>query len=295
MTQMLVSFLGIDGSYSYQAARSFFPEAKFLGYRSFAEIIESVQNQDSNAAVIPVENSITGRIPDVHRLLLSMQLTIVGELMLPIEHCLIRSRQGLQLITDHSEIRKLLSHPQGFMQCKPYINKHFPDADLVDISDTANAVREVAQSEDPTVAAIGPEVAAEIYDAVVIEKNIAAIEDNYTRFVLLSGSRMPETDEAADMTTLIFQVRHEPGALLDALAVFQIEGINLTKLETYTIAKQTALPTFYIDVGAGLREERMQRALQNLEIRAKYVKILGSYQSSSVRKAMSGFLPTHPI
>jgi prephenate dehydratase len=286
-----VAYLGEPGSYSYQTARILFPDLEFSGHRNFTEVIQSVETRERDVAVIPVENSISGRIPDVHRLMLSMELFISGEYMLRIEHCLIRNRLRPQLAEGPRPIRRIFSHSQGFIQCKDYIEAKLPDAELIETSDTAAAVRLVAQSSEPDIAAIGPEIAAEVHGAVVVEREIATQKNNYTRFLILVRHEDAQPDPDADVTTLIFQVDHQPGALLRALAVFNEENINITKLETYTISEQTALPTFYIDIGAGLETAPMQAALKKLERNARYIKMLGTYRSSALRNAMSGYLP----
>lgn len=286
-----VAFLGEPGSYSYQTAKTLFPDHKLFGYRNFTEVIQSVETRERDIAVIPVENSISGRIPDVHRLMLTMELFISAEHMLKIEHCLIRNRLKPQLAEGMKPIGRIFSHSQGFIQCKEFIERRFPDAELIETSDTATAVRMVAQSRDADVAAIGPEIAAEVHGAVVVEKEISLQKNNYTRFLVLERHEDAVHEPDADVTTLIFQVDHHPGALLRALTVFQEEQINITKLETYTISEQTALPTFYIDIGAGLETPAMQKALAKLEKAARYIKLLGTYRSSGVRSAMSGYLP----
>lgn len=286
-----VSYLGEPGSYSYQTARTLFADAKLAGFRNFSEVIGSVEQRQADVAVIPVENSISGRIPDVHRLMLSMELFIAGEYMLKIEHCLIRNRLKPAIADGPRPIRRIYSHGQGFLQCKDYIEAKHPDAELIETSDTATAVRMAAQSTDSDVAAIGPEIAAEVHGAVVVDRNISMQKNNFTRFLVLVRHEDAEPEKDADVTTLIFQVDHHPGALLKALTVFHEEAINITKLETYTISEQTALPTFYIDIGAGLDTAPMQKALQKLEKAARYIKLLGTYKSSAVRSAMSGYLP----
>lgn len=285
-----VAFLGIEGSYSYQTARHLFPDAEALGFPIFTDVVAAVNADNADCAVIPVENSITGRIPDVHRLMLSMQLQIVAEYMLRIEYSFIRpadeADQGIEGITT------LYSHPQGFLQCQQFVEKHFPTIKKIEVTDNASAIKAITASDEKGLAAIGPNSAAELYNAVVVEPDIADQRDNYTRFLSLVKPEYAVPDPDADMTTMIFQVQHHPGALLEVLSIFEEEKINITKLETYTISQQTILPTFYVDLGAGVSTPNMRRAMTKLRDTVSYMKLLGSYTSSDTRLITSGFLPT---
>ena len=288
-----VSYLGRPGSYSYQVAKILFPEDSPQGFNSFSEILVSVTEGGADTAVVPLENSITGRIPDVHRLMLSMSLEIVAEHILRIEHCLVvdgtldLGKQGVK------SVETLYSHSQGLLQCKQYLSEHFPAAALIETTDTARAVATVCEAGSAHVAAIASRAAAAVWGGQVVDADIADDKDNYTRFLVL---RRPEDVEerSGDLTTLIFQVDHTPGALLRALQAFQIEGINITKLETYMTSRLAVSPTFYIDVGSGLLEPAMQAALSRLKRVASYVKLLGTYQPSHIRSMTSGFLPPNP-
>ncbi len=295
MTAATVAYLGSPGTYSYQAAATIYPDAEHVGLRTFGEIMESVETGDYDTAVIPIENSTSGRIPDVHRLMLSTEMAIVREHMLRVEHCLIQAHSGPHPVAEPGSIKKLFSHRQGFLQCSGFIEAHCRDAEQVETVDTAAAVRQVVELADPAVAAIGSSVAAQVFGGVVIERDIADQKNNYTRFLALEKPALDPDYAGCNITTLIFQIDHEPGALIDALAVFRDAGINITTLETYTISEQTALPTFYIDIGGGLEDAAVQDALRALEEKARYVKLLGSYVASEVRNANSGFLPVKSV
>lgn len=290
-----IAYLGSPGTYSYAAAISMFPDAEHAGLRTFGEIMESVESGDNRYAVIPIENSTSGRIPDVHRLMLSTEMAIVSEHMQRIEHCLIQAHSGPRPVAEPGAIRKLYSHRQGFLQCSGFIEAHCRDAEQIEMVDTASAVRHVAELGDPEAAAIGSSVAAQVFGGVVIERDIADQKNNYTRFLALAKPSLQPDYSGTDITTLIFQIDHRPGALIEALAVFRDAGINITTLETYTISEQTALPTFYIDIGGGLEDPAVQQALAALEEKARYVKLLGSYIASDIRNANSGFLPVKSI
>lgn len=295
MTAETIAYLGSPGTYSYQAAISIYPDADHAGLRTFGEIMETVEAGEHKAAVIPIENSTSGRIPDVHRLMLSTEMAIVSEHMQRIEHCLIQAHSGPRPVTEASQLERIYSHRQGFLQCSGFIEAHCRDAEQVECVDTASAVKLVSEKGDPAAAAIGSSVAAQVFGGVVIERDIADQKNNYTRFLALEKPALQPDYAGCDITTLIFQIGHHPGALIDALAVFRDAGINITTLETYTISEQTALPTFYIDIGGGLEDAAVQQALAGLEEKARYVKLLGSYVASNIRNANSGFLPVKSV
>ncbi len=295
MTARTIAYLGSPGTYSYQAASTMFPDDEYVGLRTFGEIMETVEAGEHRTAVIPIENSTSGRIPDVHRLMLSTEMAIVREDMQRIEHCLAQAHSGPRPVSDVSSIKRLYSHRQGFLQCNGFIEAHCRDAEQIECVDTASAVRQVSQAGDAEAAAIGSSVAAQVFGGVVIERDIADQKNNYTRFLALEKPALEPDYSVANITTLIFQIDHQPGALIEALAVFRDNGINITTLETYTISEETALPTFYIDIGGGLEDAQVQGALRALEEKARYVKLLGSYVASDIRNANSGFLPVKSV
>ena len=288
-----VSHLGMPGSNSFQAAKTLFPDAELLSCGSFQEVIESVSAGDADVAVVPIENSIAGRVVDAHGLMLSLDLQIAQEYLLPIEHCLVGRHAGPRLAApdELGRIRRVVSHPQALSQCKRFIAERLPNAKVVPAADTASAVREVAENGGDEDAAIGSRSAAEVYGGRVLAVDIADVEHNVTRFLAFTSPDNLEDDGRNEITTLIFQVRHTPGALLSALSAFSAFGVNLMKLETYMISDEIKHPTFYVDVGAGLQDERMKKALETLKEHAIYIKLLGTYQASPDRSAPIGFLP----
>jgi len=288
----VVSYLGIPGSYSHEAAVRMFPNATFDNKRTFSDIFESVRSEKVDVAVVPVENSIAGRVSDVHSLLLSTDLLIAGEHLLDVKHCLILREETPRLHDfDFSKILRVISHPQALSQCKTFIAERLVQAESVSAADTASAVKLVAESEGDSDAAIGSLNAADTYNGRVVAEDIADLKNNVTRF--LAFTTKDNLDEAKDdnITSLIFQVKHTPGALLKALEAFRDAGVNLTKLETYMVSEEITHPTFYVDVGAGLRDENMEAALSSLREKAIYIKLLGSYRASPRRSERIGFLP----
>lgn len=278
-----IGFLGVDGSYSHQAASIFLPDAKAVGYPSFDQLISAVETGEIHRCALPIENSSSGRIPEVHRLLSSMELFIVAEHLLPVEHVLVTAGP-----CDERDIHTIFSHPQGFIQTSNFLTSRFPDAARKTTGDTATAVKEVVSSKDKGMAAIGSEFASKIYDGMVLYRDISNRKDNITRFVLLSDTA--EYQDDFDLTTLILQVGHEPGSLVSALSVFGNHDVNITKLETYMVSETTKLPTFYLDIGCGSADPKLVSALDELQQHIKYYKFLGSYKADTARTGINGFL-----
>lgn len=293
MSSDSVAYLGVEGSYSHQVARLLFPRAQAQNFRSFGEVIESVQTRACNVAVVPVENSIAGRVADVHGLLLQMELMIAQERLLKIDHCLIvrldRFKNAPNI--DAASIKKVVSHPQALTQCRGFLSKNLPGVETVSATDTASAVKSVCEDLQTDIAAIGSASAARLYGGYVLAEDIADVHTNTTRFLVLSNPDNLEDDPDDNMTSLIFQVDHQPGSLIRALRAFEDHGINLTKLETYMVSEEVSRPTFYVDVGASLSDERTDRALRQLRESTTYLKLLGTYQADKTRTGANGFLP----
>lgn len=287
-----VSYLGVPGSYSFQAAKDLFPKARLHGFKGFSDVCDSVSDGRTQVAVVPIENSIAGRVADVHGLMISTELQIAGEHLLPIEHCLIGgARKSGGQHFDLSKIKKVHSKPEALSQCRRFLDSRLPNADRISAADTASAVAYIVQSGVSDELAIGSSYAAEEYGATILERNIADGRQNTTRFLALTKESNLKSASDADFTSLIFQTGHTPGALIDALSAFRECNVNMTKLETYMVSAELKNPNFYVDIGAGLQEQRMQDALSRLKERTIYIKLLGTYRASPERSARIGFLP----
>lgn len=278
-----IGYLGRPGSYSHQAATTLRPEGDHVPYPSFDDLVAATEAGEVAEAVLPLENSESGRIPDVHRLVVSMELFIGGELLLDVSHCLVTPGPAVE-----AEIHSIFSHPQGFLQSSRFLKERFPDAQRRTRPDTATAVADVVEAGDRHMAAIGSEFAAKHYGATVLHKGISNREDNITRFVIVG--REAVTDDAHDMSSLVIQVGHKPGSLVKALAVFGSHDVNITKLETYMISERTELPTFYLDIGCGGEAENLIAAMRDIQPHISYSKFLGSYRSDPRRSGRNGFL-----
>ncbi len=291
-TSVPVSYFGMEGSYSGQAASALYPDATLSSITAFRGVLESVEQGNSVYGVVPVENSIAGRVAEVHQLLMTTSLIIVREHILPIKHNLIgKHSDSADFEIPYPDIETVYSHPQALAQCSEFIARVMPNAATVAATDTAAAVKHVCQSDNPRELAIGSAFAAQIFSGRILEENIANSKENYTRFFSMCKERDVPSVPSGNISSLIFQTEHTPGALILALEVFRNHKINVTKLETYMVTTAVRLPTFFIDVGAGISDGRLAGALSDLESLVPYMKFLGSYAASEDRSTSTGFLP----
>lgn len=311
-----ISFQGHTESYSYTAASEFFPGANLRSYRSFMAAVQAVHDGEVSAAVIPVENSTAGRVTEVYNILPESGLHIIGEYLLPIRHSLMVPLRAFRTVpppglsgealvawkssplSDEEKqkalslIKEVHSHPQALAQCRKYLHERLPKANQVEVADTAGAARTITLRESADVAAIASRRAAKFYHMAVIEEDVADVKDNMTRFLILSATPLdPQNVTGPALTSLLFETRHEPGALLHALEVFERNGINLTKLETYMSSATRPNPTFYVDVAANMAADNMVAAMADFQNYAQNITVMGCYPASRERGNNNNFLP----
>ncbi len=264
-----VAFQGEPGAYTEEAAFRFFGKStESRSYESLDEVFEAVEAGDVPFAVVPVENSLEGSITRAYDLLLDSPLMVCGEIELRISHCLIAGA-GVGL----DAIKKVYSHPQALAQCRSFLS-HL-DCELIPESDTAGSVKMIKEQGLRDSAAVASARAAEIYGMKIIAREIEDNPHNFTRFFILSKEDSPPTGN--DKTSIVFSLKHKPGALYDCLKEFASSNINLSKLESRPTRYQPWEYNFYMDF-AGHREEKdVSGALKALEEHAVFVKILGSY------------------
>ena len=269
-----VAFQGAPGANSHVAAVQAFPDGLPLPCFDFADAIQAVQDGVADCAIIPIENSLHGRVADMHFLLPESGLAITGEHFLPIRHALL----GL---STRDEIRQAMSHPQALGQCRHWLRAH--GIEPIAYPDTAGAAAVVADRRDPTLAALAPAAAAHIYGLQVLADDIADADHNTTRFVTLARGGRPPIGEGPWMTTLIFEVRNVPAALYKAMGGFATNGVNMTKLESYQRNGSFAATEFYADVDGRPGEDHFDRAIEELGFHAKWVRLLGTYRQARAR------------
>ena len=267
----IIAFQGAFGANSDNAARLVFPNATTLPCRSFDEIFSAVREGRADRGLLPIENSTAGRVSEPHLLLPNGGLHIVGEYFHRVRHQLL-SLPG----TDFSTIKQVFSHPQALMQCRNYLQSH--GLEPVTWSDTADAAAEIARRRDPSLAAIAPELAAEIYGLSIAAANIEDTDHNTTRFLVLSlAADTPDPLEKNCVTSLVFRVRNMPAALYKALGGFATNGVNLTKIESYLQDGKFIAAQFYVEAEGHPEQRHMNSALEELKFYTREIKILGTF------------------
>ncbi|MEM1540226.1 MAG: prephenate dehydratase [Candidatus Bathyarchaeia archaeon] len=264
-----VAFQGEIGAYSEMAVyKRFGAKVQTIPCKSFQEVFSKVDSRLVDYGVLPIENSIEGSVNQVYDLLLTHNLMICGEIVVKIEHCLIGNPNS-----DLSHIKRVYSHPQALAQCSDFLERL--KCEVIPAYDTAGSVKIVKERGLTNEAAIASEKAAEIYGMKILARDISNYPDNYTRFVILSGIDAPPSGN--DKTSIIFSVKHAPGALYEALGVFAKRGINLTKIESRPTREKPWEYIFYLDFEGHRIETRCADALKELQEKTLFVKVLGSF------------------
>jgi len=269
-----VAFQGAPGANSHIAVAEMFPAAHPLPCFSFQDALEAVQEARANLAMIPIENSLHGRVADIHFLLPESGLVIVGEHFLPI-------RYGLMGHGTLADVRDVVSHPQALGQCRRWLRAH--GLKPVAYDDTAGAAALVAEQKQASMAAIAPLKAAEIYNLNLLAEAIADSDENVTRFVVLAREAINIAPADNVMTTLIFEVKNVPAALYKAMGGFATNSVNMTKLESYQRGGSFAATEFYADIVGHPEDTHVRRALEELAFHSKWVRILGTYPQARAR------------
>ena len=269
-----VSFQGAPGANSQIAVEQAFPDALPLPCFAFEDAIEAVQEGRADCAMIPIENSLHGRVADIHFLLPESGLVITGEHFLPIRYALM----GLGPIEN---VRQATSHPQALGQCRHWLRAR--NIQPVPYSDTAGAAALVVEGGDPAVAAIAPPRAAAIYGLGTLAESLEDSDDNMTRFVVLAREAPARTLPDDVITTLIFEVKNIPAALYKAMGGFATNGVNMTKLESYQRGASFAATEFFADIEGHPDAPNVARALEELAFQTKWVRLLGTYPRARSR------------
>ncbi|MBP2168006.1 chorismate mutase/prephenate dehydratase [Erwinia toletana] len=275
-----IAFLGPKGSYSHLAARRYaarhFEHFIESGCLKFHDIINQVETGQADYAVLPIENTSSGSINDVYDLLQQTSLSLVGEMTVPINHCVLVADS-----TDLQQIETVYSHPQPFQQCSQFINR-FPHWKIEYTESTAAAMEKVAALNSPKAAALGSEAGGELYNLQVLERDLANQQQNITRFIILARKPVEVSQQVPAKTTLIMATGQQSGALVEALLVLRQHNLIMSKLESRPINGNPWEEMFYIDVQGNLRSAEMQQALRELTAITRSLKVLGCYPSENV-------------
>lgn len=268
-----MAFQGAPGANSEIAVRQFDADALPLPCYSFEDAIDAVLSDSAERAMIPIENSLHGRVADIHFLLPESGLSIVGEYFLPIRYGLMSRNLG--------PVTRAVSHPQALGQCRRWLRKRniAPVAHI----DTAGAAAMVADSSEVGLAALAPPMAAELYDLTLHETGIEDSADNTTRFVIVAKHPLAELPPGDVITTFLFEVKNIPAALYKALGSFATNGVNMTKLESYQRGGSFAATAFYTDIVGGPGNPAVDAALAELAFHCNSVRLLGTYPQARER------------
>ena len=263
-----VGYQGEPGAFSERAVGALFPDAEAVPIRTLRQVFEALERGDVDHGVVPLENSLAGSINETYDLLSAGKAFVVGEVVVAVDHALL-ALPGTRL----EEIRLVASHPQALAQCDEFLATL--EADPVPVYDTAGAAKRIAEEKREGEAAIASEEAAHIYGLEILASRIQTSPINQTRFAAIARELEPLAP--ADKTSLLLELRHQPGSLYRCLRPFAERGLNLSKLESRPIGHRPWEYWFYLDVQAGMGDPALAAALADLEAEAGRVQVVGSY------------------
>jgi prephenate dehydratase len=266
-----IAFQGLPGAYSDMACRAVHPEMDTVPCAGFEDMFQAVHEGAADLAMVPVENTVAGRVADIHHLLPNSDLHIIGEHFQRVNHRLLAPK-GATLET----LKEVHSHVHALSQCR----KMFRELGLKPVvhADTAGSAKEVAELGDLSRGAIASELASEIYGLETLRKDVEDDDHNTTRFLIMAKEPIdPDLDAGPAVTTFIFRVRNVPAALYKALGGFATNGVNMTKLESYMVGGAFSATMFYADIDGHPEETSVRLALEELGFFSREVRILGVY------------------
>lgn len=277
-----IAFLGPRGSYSSLAARKYLSrhtdQVLETSCSNFQQVIDEVESGRVQYGVLPIENTSSGSINEVYDLMQHTSLSIVGELTLPIEHCLLAA-----VTTTPEQITTIYAHPQPIQQCSNYLHSQMSQVHLEYCDSSSAAMAKVQAEASPHAAALGSAAGGELFGLEPIASHLANQQDNITRFIVVARKAIEVAPQIPAKTTLILSTAQKAGSLVEALLVLRNHHINMTKLESRPIQGNPWEEMFYIDVAANLNSAAMQAALKELNSIARALKVLGCYPSEDVR------------
>lgn len=275
----LIAFQGVPGAYSNMACLAARPDLTPMPCDTFEEAFAAVRDGRADLAMIPIENSVAGRVADIHHLLPDSGLSIIGEHFERINHQLL-AVPGANL----SDVKRVYSHVHALAQCRNLIRDH--ELEPVIAADTAGAAADIAQSGDNTKAAIASSLAAKLLGLDILLEDVEDADHNTTRFVLMAREPIDlEPDDGPAVTTFVFKVRNIPAALYKALGGFATNGVNMLKLESYLFGGSFSAAQFYADVEGHPEEQAVRLAFEELGFFSREVKVLGVYPAHPFRRA----------
>ncbi|MGO4573139.1 prephenate dehydratase [Microvirga sp. 2TAF3] len=278
----IISFQGEPGANSHIACEEVHPNWEVLPCPTFEDAFAAVNEGQAGLAMIPIENSIAGRVADIHHLLPTSGLHIIGEHFLPIHFQLMGVPEA-----NLGTIKSVHSHVHALGQCRKIIRKLGLKAHVA--GDTAGSAREVSEWKDPAKASLAPRMAAKIYGLKILAEDVEDEAHNTTRFVILSKTpQWAPAGQGPTVTSFVFRVRNLPAALYKALGGFATNGINMTKLESYMLEGDFTATQFYAEVDGHPDDINLKRALEELDFFSREIRILGVYPASPFREKIKG-------
>ena len=276
-----IAYQGEPGANSHIACLESYPDCHPLSCRTFEDAFQAITEGDADLAMIPIDNSVAGRVADIHHLLPQSNLHSIGEHFLRVHHQLL-ALPGVGM----DALRTVHSHVHALGQCRKIIREL--NLKAIVAVDTAGAARELSEAHDKSRAVIATRLAGDIYGLKVLRQNIEDEIHNTTRFVVLSATRQDAEDENVPIvTSFIFRVRNVPAALYKAMGGFATNGVNMTKLESYQIEGQFSATQFYADIDGHPGQRHVRLALEELAFFTSSVRILGSYRASPYRAELA--------
>jgi len=264
-----IAYLGPEGTWTHQAAISKFGHSvDYLSQSNFADVFDCVARRQASYGVVPIENSTEGAVSHTLDLFVDSPLKICAQILMRIEN-------GLMADIPREQIKTLYSHPQVFGQCRNWILKNFPHADLVEVSSTTKAARIAKEKASEGAAAMGGPLAAEMHGLTMLNPCIQDRATNTTRFLVIGEKTCPPTGN--DRTSLLFSIKDNPGSLVKALQAFDTCAINMSKIESRPSKQQDWEYFFYVDLAGHVEDTNISSALDELRKHCSLVKILGSY------------------
>jgi len=270
-----VAFLGHKGSYSYLASQRYFSRRaeKIIehGCQNFSDIMQQVESGSADYGMLPIENTSSGSINEVYDVLQHTNLSIVGEITQPIEHCLLTA-----VNTRLENIKTIYAHGQPFTQCSNFLDKQ-KGIRIEYCDSTADAMAKAYQLQDQSVAVIGSEEGGHLYKLHALEKSIANQRENHSRFILVARKPVDVAEQIPAKTTIVIATGQKAGALVECLVVLKAKGINMCKLESRPIQGRPWEEMFYIDVEANVKSLALQEAINEITSLTNFIKVLGCY------------------
>ncbi len=280
MSKPNIAYQGEPGANSHIACLEAAPDYAPMACRTFEDCFQALDDGTAALAMIAIDNSLAGRVADVHHLLPQSKLSIIGEHFLPI-HFHLLANKGAKIST----ITSIHSHVHALGQCRKLIREL--KANAVVAHDTAGAAKDLAEHPDPSKAVLATELAAQMYGLEILRRDVADHVNNTTRFVILSPTRVDAEPGGRVVTSFVFRVRNVPAALYKAMGGFATNSVNMTKLESYQLEGQFSATQFYAEIDGHPEDTSVRLAMEELAFFTSYVRVLGVYPASTFRTSVT--------